>query len=658
MMKLIRRTTVIVMIALAVLGVIITIPTTVHLAAASTYDRRIDIGSAQAVTDRDGNTWESQTGFSGGTIESDTTFTPSALLDDTVAKTALVGSQLFDIDVPNGTYTVTLYLLPTHTWPLDLWVESTIRAVVPLAAADQQRVIRVVSFDVPVVDHTLNMAFSPQANSLRLLAVQIRSKAADEVPTSGARPTPPPARMCSSPTLTGPAEAPPGAITVAAGDNSGVFWNQPGATFWFAPGTHTLGDNQFGQIIPADHTSFIGAPDAVLDGRGVNRYAFTQHAAGVSVRYLTIQNFGGPASNRDEGVVNHDAAPDWTIEHNTVQHNGGAGVFVGPGNVVGANCLKENGQYGFSMYLPTQGQLSNIMLDHNEIVANNTDDWESKIAGCGCTGGGKFWDAHAARVTNNWVHGNKSVGLWADTNNYDFLIAGNWIQDNDAEAIFYEISYNAVIRDNVIIGNAIVKGRSFAARNDNFPVAAIYLSEAGGDSRVPSTVAGTSNLSISNNYLQDNWNGITLWENSDRFCNSPANTSTAYCTRLANFPDCTAESISHEPNLGNCRWKTQHVKINGNDFRMNPANVGTCEIRYCGHMAALSNYGTYPSWSPYQATIVQQAVTFSQDNTWSTNTYTGRWRFMPFDTGHLIDFPDWQAAPYQQDPGSQVTGGG
>jgi hypothetical protein len=331
---------------------------------------------------------------------------------------------------------------------------------------------------------------------------------------------------------------------------------------------------------------------------------------------------------------------------------------VGPGNVVRANCLRENGQYGFSMYLRAQGQLGNIVLDRNEIVANNTDDWESKIAGCGCTGGGKFWDAHAARVTNNWVHGNKSVGLWADTNNYDFVIAGNWIQDNDAEAIFYEISYNAVIRDNVIIGNAIVKGRSFAARNDNFPVAAIYLSESGGDSRVPSTVAGTSNLSISNNYLQDNWNGITLWENADRFCNSPANTSTAYCTRLASFTDCTAESIGHEPNLSNCRWKTQHVKINGNDFRMNPANVGACEIRYCGRMAVLSNYGTYPSWSPYQATTVQQAITFGQGNTWSTNTYTGRWRFMPFDTGHLIDFPGWQAAPYLQDPGSQVTGGG
>ena len=28
----------------------------------------------------------------------------------------------------------------------------------------------------------------------------------------------------------------------------------------------------------------------------------------------------------------------------------------------------------------------------------------------------------------------------------------------------------------------------------------------------------------------DNWGGVILWENSNRFCNSPDNTSTGYCT--------------------------------------------------------------------------------------------------------------------------------
>ena len=27
-----------------------------------------------------------------------------------------------------------------------------------------------------------------------------------------------------------------------------------------------------------------------------------------------------------------------------------------------------------------------------------------------------------------------------------------------------------------------------------------------------------------------NWSGVVLWENADRFCGSPNNTSTGYCT--------------------------------------------------------------------------------------------------------------------------------
>ena len=87
-------------------------------------------------------------------------------------------------------------------------------------------------------------------------------------------------------------------------------------------------------------------------------------------------------------------------------------------------------------------------------------------------------------MTNNRVHHNKGAGLWADTNNKGFRVEGNYINDNDAEGIFYEISYNALVRNNTLIRNALVKGRGFAARGSNFPVGAIYLSESGGDPRV------------------------------------------------------------------------------------------------------------------------------------------------------------------------------
>ncbi len=479
------------------------------------------------------------------------------------------------------------------------------------------------------------------------------------VATSGGWPSAPPAQICGNTgILNGPTAAPADAITVPAGNNSNVNFAQAGKTYWFAPGVHTLGTGQYAQIEPADHTTYIGAPGAVLDGQNSNLYAFTQHATYVTVSHLEIRNFGKAGDNNNEAVVNHDAGDHWTIEYNNIHNVAGAGVFLGSDNLVRYNCLKDNGQYGFSMYkdpIANGSSITNIELDHNEIAGNNTDNWEAKIDGCGCTGGGKFWDVKGAKVTNNYVHDNKSVGLWADTNDIDFLFDGNWIENNDSEAIFYEISYNAAIRHNVIKHNALVSGGEFAKNGDDFPEASVYISESGGDSRVQYKTTQTPTIDISNNLFLDNWGGVTLWENADRYCNSPANTSDGYCTMVnpnVTLKTCVTGTISSEPNYSDCRWKTKNVTISNNEFRITPANVNNCNTAYCGHMAVLSNYGTYPSWSPYKGDVIQKAVTFNQNNKWSNNKYYGPWQFMTEQTGSLKDWNAWRATPYGQDAGS------
>ena len=387
----------------------------------------------------------------------------------------------------------------------------------------------------------------------------------------------------------------------------------------------------------------------------MNRYAFTGQAVNVRIKYLTIQNFGTLGDNNNEGVVNHDGGSGWTIEYNTVQANGGAGIFLGSNNTMRYNCVRENGQYGFSMYRP-EG-LRSIVIDHNEIAGNNTYDWEAKISGCGCTGGGKFWDAQNVTVTNNWVHHNKSVGLWADTNDIGFLIDGNYINDNDDEGIFYEISYNAKITNNTLIRNAIVKGKAFAARNDNFPIVAIYISESGGDSRVNGGVYST--MEIAGNNLVDNWGGIGLWENADRFCGSAANTSAGYCTAVnpaVTLNTCVAGTIDSAPYLSDCRWKTQNVSVHTNRLSFSRANVG-CTTTGCGQQGVLSNWGTYPSWSPYKASMIQDAITFSQNNRFANNTYIGDWRFTARETSNFVSFATWQGT-YGQDGGSSLEQSG
>lgn len=477
----------------------------------------------------------------------------------------------------------------------------------------------------------------------------IRSNAATSYPTT------PPAQICGNASIlgAGPTSAPTGAITVAAGDNSNVNFDQAGKTYWFAPGTHTLGTGIYSQIQPANNTTYVGAPGAILDGQNKNLYAFTQHATGVTIRYLTIQNFGGALDNNNEGVVNHDAGHNWTIEYNTVQNNAGAGVFVGSNNILQYNCLKDNRQYGFSAYEPDG--VTNVTLDHNEISGNNTDDWESHIDGCGCTGGGKFWETQNVTITNNYVHDNKSVGIWADSNNAGFLVEGNYFSNNDNVGFEYEVSYNAYIHNNTFIRNGIVQGPT----NPGFPTGAIYLSESGSDSRV--ATAYNTTLDVANNLFEDNWGGVVLWENADRYCNSPANTSSGTCTLVnpstITISSCNSTNIKNEPYYSDCRWKTKNVKVYGNIFRTNPSNIGaSCTFaKSCGFSGIFSNYGTYPSWSPYQGTKVQNAITYNQNNTFYNNTYEGSWRFASFEQNNASTFAQWQASPSSQDAGSTLN---
>ena len=359
---------------------------------------------------------------------------------------------------------------------------------------------------------------------------------------------------------------------------------------------------------------------------------------------------------KNEGVVNHDSGVGWTMEYNTVRDNGGAGIFLGTNGIARYNCLKDNGQYGFQVF-SNDSSPQNVVLDHNEIVGNNTDDWETQDPGCGCTGAGKFWDAHTVDITNNYIHGNLGVALWADTNDTDFLVESNYISDNRGQGLFYEISYNMIVRNNNFVRNAQVAG----AANAGFPSGAIYLSESGGDNRVGGR---TANIDVYDNIFTDNWSGVVLWENADRYCASPSNTSSGYCTIVnpsATLTTCGDPAggglVDQQPYLSDCRWKTQNVKVHNNTFAMDKANIPSCTIKNsCGLQGIFSNVGSSPSWSPYMGTGVQEAITFNQNNIFSNNSYTGDWNFMVKAQNKIINFDVWRLNPYNQDAGSTISG--
>lgn len=478
---------------------------------------------------------------------------------------------------------------------------------------------------------------------------------ASGAPSTSGAPAGAVARVCAKPAA-GPAKAPAGAVTVdpsVVGDLAAKTKSSPAnTTFWLRPGKHRLDPDRYAQVIPKKGNRYLGAPGAVLDGRKTNQYAFGGSARDVTIRHLTVRRFVAP---QDQGVVNHDSADGWVIEHATIEHNSGAGLMAGARQKVRANCLRENGQYGINAYKPGDA-IRDLVIEGNEIVGNNTDDWERRRKGCGCTGGIKFWAVNGADVRGNWVHDNRGTGLWADTNNNDFRIEDNVLEANDGAALIYETSYNAVIRKNTIRRNNWVEGRRYADRGDDFPFATIYLSESGGEPRVK---ARTDKIEVYKNVLEDNWSGITLWENADRFCNSPANTSSGDCTLLVKDTDrCERPGITKAPLYADCRWKTQRVDIHDNRFDLD-TSVVKCKTQ-CGLMAVLANYGTYPDWSPYKGKRVADAITRKQDNRWHDNVYVGPWSFVAHDPSGKLDFGQWQGVPHEQDAGStfRPRGGG
>jgi hypothetical protein len=519
-------------------------------------------------------------------------------------------------------------------------------------------------------------------------------------------PPSPPSAVCGSSSLDGPSSPPAGAVTVPAGDNSAVDFTTPDTTYWFAAGTHTLGSGQFSQIDPGDNSVFEGAPGAILNGQSLNQFAFAGSATGVTIEYLTIENFIPPGA---QGAVNINGEPGWTLASNTIQDNlPGAGTMVGSDNVITGNCLTENGEYGFNAYTVndvsavTSGP-SDITMTGNEISYNNTCNWEDdasfpitppagctgagQFVGCGCSGGGKFWEADQGTFAGNYVLDNYSVGAWWDTNDNGWAIDGNYFSGNYAGAVQYEISYNAQINDNTFVDNAILAGPT----NPGFPSSAVYISESGSDSRVPGSYG--SSFEIEDNGFYDNWGGVILWENANRYCGSTANSSSGACTLVnpqATLQTCGAPYpvsqqgpargavpntgrrgrqpsagsgsgqsfiplLNYTPYINDCRWKTQNVTVSGNLFDFDASDIGaSCTTENeCGFNGVFSQYGTYP---PYLGDYVENDITFSQDNVFSGNTYCGPWQFMALQQGNVDTYATWTSSPYDQDSGSTLNG--
>lgn len=268
--------------------------------------------------------------------------------------------------------------------------------------------------------------------------------------------------------------------------------------------------------------------------------------------------------------------------------------MLGGDDTVSDNCMTENGEYGF----------------HNNI---------------------------------------DSPGIWMNTDNAGFLVQDNYISDNGGEGLMYEISYNAKIIDDTFVGNAIPNGEG----NEGFSTGGIYISESGGNSTVPSTYAGQ--LNIEGHVLEDNWAGVVLYQNANRYADDGEDAGTLTPPPGVNITD-WINSPGQCGNAGDlaetspvdyssyCQWRTQDVTVQGNVFQFDPSDAifgDQCtEANACGQNALFSVYSSsaaYPAWS------VCSDISNKQHNVFEDNTDQGPWTFVYFGQGDSESCAQWRA---------------
>jgi hypothetical protein len=181
----------------------------------------------------------------------------------------------------------------------------------------------------------------------------------------------------------------------------------------------------------------------------VSLYAFKSSASNVTIKNLIIEKYAQPSQNGAIFARDGVMGTAWVIDSNEVRLNHGCGI-AGLGNFTKVlnNKIHHNGQMGLG------GNGDDLLIEGNEIyynllpVVGVNDAWEG--------GGTKFALTNRLTVRGNYVHDNYGTGLWTDIDNINTVYENNQVINNLGNGITHEISYDAIIRNNVVRNNGSV----------------------------------------------------------------------------------------------------------------------------------------------------------------------------------------------------------
>lgn len=179
---------------------------------------------------------------------------------------------------------------------------------------------------------------------------------------------------------------------------------------------------------------------------------------GSVVRGLGFRRY---ATNEYNGNATHGAVlsaqPGNVYERNTFTQMAGAGMTVSDARdvVVRGNRFVENGFNGLDANgSSTSGGEDDIVIEQNLFDGNNTEAFGVGCEASCAAAGAKF--AHMTGLTvrdNVFSDTREGTGFWCDLDCSQAVITGNVFEGNDSSGLYYEVSKNGIIADNLMLGN-------------------------------------------------------------------------------------------------------------------------------------------------------------------------------------------------------------
>lgn len=186
-----------------------------------------------------------------------------------------------------------------------------------------------------------------------------------------------------------------------------------------------IGDNPAGRKIEA----------------AVATYAFSGFATGVKISRLVVEKYATPPN--DGAIGGADGMQDgWIANDVEARLNYGIGVRLSQNSSLINSRLYNNGEMGAG------GGGGDVLVQNTEIAYHS--GWagiDLNVEG----GGFKFAFSTRLTVRGCYSHDNAGNGMWTDICNINTLYEDNYLENNGIGGIFHEVSYDAIIRNNIVI---------------------------------------------------------------------------------------------------------------------------------------------------------------------------------------------------------------